>query len=188
MCLLLVAAVFLPVARLYILAGGKKKERVEGGKNGYEGEEGSAEGKKRKAPPCTVLCTRHSIPFPFLSLSLLPFLVRTHTSSAAPYPHPPFRGGGRGKGRKVEGGREDGLSYAGQRARKMGRKEEEGEVRYRVPKNPKNESTNAYVFLAPSFEIALSNQGHPVKGERGQKVLRRRGMGSRRGKKKKIKS
>ena len=155
MCLLLVAAVFLPVARRYILAGGEKKERVEGGKNGYEGEEGSAKGKKRKAPPCTVLCTRHSIPFPFFSLSLLPFLVHTHKFGGAISP-PSIsrrrkRKGKKGGGR--EGGREDGLSYAGQRARKMGRKEEKGEVRYRVPKNPKNESTNAYVFLAPMCEF-----------------------------------
>lgn len=93
------------------LPGGRRRKGWRGGKNGYEGEEGSAKGKKRKAPPCTVLCTRHSIPFPFLSLSLLPFLVHTHTSSAAPYPHPPFRGGGRGKGRKVGGRREGGWAF-----------------------------------------------------------------------------
>ncbi len=46
----------------------------------------------------------------------------------------------------------------------------------------------SFLHLCASFENAFSNQGHPVKGERGQKVLRRRGMGSRRGKKKKIKS
>ncbi len=80
MCLLLVAAVFLPVARRYILAGGEKKERVEGGKNGYEGEEGGGigGGEEEKSPPlyCSVHSAQYSLSF---FLSLPSSLLSAHT-------------------------------------------------------------------------------------------------------------
>ncbi len=107
MCLLLVADV-LPVARLYILAGGKKKERVEGGKNGYEGEEGGGigGGEEEKSPPlyCSVHSAQYSLSFS-LSLSLLSFLVHTHKFGGAISP-PSISRRRKRKGKK--GGRKEG--------------------------------------------------------------------------------